>query len=228
MITNIWYKSKLSFVPFVPTDIAGCQLWLKADEGITKDGSNYVSAWDDQSGNGNNAIQNTGSAQPQILTNELNGMSSVYFSGTKYMLFSGINANGNISIFTVNKALDSSGNNAAVLGTLTDYDYRHAIATSSFYYQFGNSATSVSLSSYNLIESIDNGTNVKIYKNGNIVNTIPNVDSYIYIQQLGALTGGHTYALKGNICELILYTNTLSDIERQKVENYLNTKYALW
>lgn len=227
MITNIWYKSKLSYVPFVPTDMAGCQLWLDAGQGITLNGSN-VSQWADMSGNNNHAVQNTASAQPQILTNELNGMSSVYFSGTKYMLFSGINAYGNISIFTVNKALDSGGNNGTVLGTLTDYDYRHWLGASSFSYQFGSSVTSVSLSSYNLIESIDNGTNIKIYKNGNIVNTISNIDSNIYIQQLGALTGGNGYALKGNICELILYTNTLSDIERQQVENYLNTKYALW
>ena len=34
MITNLYFKSKKSFVPFVPTDIAGCQLWLKADAGI--------------------------------------------------------------------------------------------------------------------------------------------------------------------------------------------------
>lgn len=40
---------------FTPTDISGCVLWLKADTGVTKDGSNLVSLWADQSGSGNDA-----------------------------------------------------------------------------------------------------------------------------------------------------------------------------
>ena len=45
---------------FVPTQLSGCQLWLRADEGVTLS-SGLVSAWADQSGNGNNASQIAGS-----------------------------------------------------------------------------------------------------------------------------------------------------------------------
>jgi hypothetical protein len=43
-----------------------CKLWLDANDTgtITKDGSNYVSQWNDKSGNGNNVTQGTGSLQP--------------------------------------------------------------------------------------------------------------------------------------------------------------------
>src|SRR5882757_2709243 len=37
----------------------GLQLWLKADVGITKNASGQVTAWADQSGFGNNAVQTT-------------------------------------------------------------------------------------------------------------------------------------------------------------------------
>jgi hypothetical protein len=48
---------------WVPTDISGCVLWLRADMGLTLDGSN-VAAWADQSGNDNDAVQATPARQP--------------------------------------------------------------------------------------------------------------------------------------------------------------------
>jgi len=48
----------LGFAPaatFVPTDIAGCKLWLRGDLGVTTSGGNVI-AIADQSGNGNNVV----------------------------------------------------------------------------------------------------------------------------------------------------------------------------
>lgn len=47
---------------FVPT--GNLRVWLKADAGVTYDGSNLVSAWADQSGNALNAFQNTTTYKP--------------------------------------------------------------------------------------------------------------------------------------------------------------------
>ena len=47
---------------FIPTQISGCTLWLRSDLGITL--GTGVSAWADQSGNGHNVTQGTGSKQP--------------------------------------------------------------------------------------------------------------------------------------------------------------------
>ena len=55
--------SKGSSPPFVPTNLPGLALWLRADLGITLDDGN-VSGWADQSGNGNSFTQLTTAFQP--------------------------------------------------------------------------------------------------------------------------------------------------------------------
>lgn len=57
--------------------LSGCVLWLRADMGITKDGSDRVSVWADQSGNGHDFAQSTGTAQPAITT--YNGIAAILF-----------------------------------------------------------------------------------------------------------------------------------------------------
>jgi hypothetical protein len=54
-------------------------LWLKADTGVT-DSSGAVSAWDDQSGNGNNFTQSNGAMQPTLAT--YNSFPAIQFNGT--------------------------------------------------------------------------------------------------------------------------------------------------
>jgi hypothetical protein len=62
-------------------------LWLKADAGITKDSQGFVSAWADQSVNGNNAQQDNSFAsggenfQAQLVDNAVNGKPVVRFDG---------------------------------------------------------------------------------------------------------------------------------------------------
>jgi hypothetical protein len=53
---------------FLPTQLAGCALWLRADLGITI--GTGVSAWADQSGNAHNVTQGTGAAQPTYTTSD--------------------------------------------------------------------------------------------------------------------------------------------------------------
>jgi hypothetical protein len=58
-----------------PTDLAGCELWLDAQDlaSITKDGSNLVSQWSDKSGNAKHAVQATPANQPTYNTTGLGG-----------------------------------------------------------------------------------------------------------------------------------------------------------
>ena len=52
---------------FTLTDISGLDIWLKYDTGFTVDGSDLISQWDDQSGNGNNAVQATAGQKPTLV-----------------------------------------------------------------------------------------------------------------------------------------------------------------
>jgi hypothetical protein len=54
---------------FLPRDLGGLVLWLRSDLGITLNAGN-VSAWADQSGNGNNATQGTAAKQPAYVASD--------------------------------------------------------------------------------------------------------------------------------------------------------------
>jgi hypothetical protein len=62
---------------------SGSVLWLKADAGVTTSGSN-VTAWADQSGNGNNVSQATAANQPTLETNFFGTNPGILFNGTKF------------------------------------------------------------------------------------------------------------------------------------------------
>jgi len=61
----------------------GLQLWLKADAGVTTNASGLVTAWADQSGNGNNAAPVNGNTtySPTYLLNSQNGLPTLRFPG---------------------------------------------------------------------------------------------------------------------------------------------------
>ena len=65
---------------FLPSSLSGMKLWLRADMGVTADGSNRVSAWADQSGNGNNFTQGGGSSKPLYVASGLNGLPHIDFN----------------------------------------------------------------------------------------------------------------------------------------------------
>lgn len=67
---------------FVPTQLSGCVFWLRADMGITKDGSNKVSAWADQTGNGHHHTNGVAAQQPTFTETGLGGRPMVYSDGS--------------------------------------------------------------------------------------------------------------------------------------------------
>lgn len=72
---------------FIPT--TNLRVWLRADEGVTYDVSNLVSAWADQSGNSLNAFQNTTTYKPLYVASNptFNNKPTINFSaaGNDYM-----------------------------------------------------------------------------------------------------------------------------------------------
>jgi hypothetical protein len=79
--------------PFVPTQVAGCVLWLRADIGVAKDGSNRVSTWSDQSGAGNHATQTGANATKPLYSTVQgpNGLPTITFDGIgQFLLCDGL------------------------------------------------------------------------------------------------------------------------------------------
>lgn len=72
------------FAPFIPTNISGCILWLRADKGIVL--GTGVSAWNDLSGNNQNVTQSTGNKQPTYNSKDAqyNNQPTLSFLGSSF------------------------------------------------------------------------------------------------------------------------------------------------
>jgi hypothetical protein len=69
---------------FLPTSLSGCVLWLRSDMGVTQ-ASGSVSKWADQSGQGNDCIQNTGANQPSVVSSWQNGQTGIRTTSTQWL-----------------------------------------------------------------------------------------------------------------------------------------------
>jgi hypothetical protein len=77
-------------MPFSPTDISGCKLWLDAGVGVL-DASDApctdgvaVKTWQDQSGQGNHVVQAISGNQPAFKTSCVNGLPAIQFALQSY------------------------------------------------------------------------------------------------------------------------------------------------
>lgn len=110
---------------FAPTDLPGLQLWLKGDAGVLTD-VDGVYQWNDQSGNGRNATQATGSKKPASVSSALSGKAIVRFGGDDGLIVASVPLS-TFTIFAVFKAsvngmvyehtADANANNGSYLYT---------------------------------------------------------------------------------------------------------------
>ena len=94
-------------------------MWLKADAGITQ-AAGTVSAWADQSGNGNNVAQANGALQPTFTASAINGLPGLDFSAGGGTVLSNTTANPIVSgtarhVFAAVKSVASTGTGGYVM-----------------------------------------------------------------------------------------------------------------
>ena len=101
MVCSGWAQTISNYGAEIPTD--HLELWLKSDAGVVLNGST-VSKWEDQSGNGNDAIQTNANRQPVLVDNELNGKPVLSFDGDDDRLgFTGSSLISQMTLFFVYK-----------------------------------------------------------------------------------------------------------------------------
>lgn len=209
--------------PFVPTDIAGCKLWLRSDLGITKDGSDLVSQWDDQSGNANH-VTSSGTERPTWIDAQINGYPILRTDGGDIMtLTTGITLSSNYTVIFVFK-LNSGPSWWQLIGDVaTSSMIGFGSGTNSvFYYNSGGYIGYCdvgSVSSFNTLIN-NNGTERVWYKNGSLYsNSIVSMYGFTAIKLF-------QWGMLGDFAEIIIYDSNLGTSDRQSVELYLQTKYA--
>jgi hypothetical protein len=194
-----------------------------------------VTAWADQSGNGNNA---TAHNNTQLVQNALNSKPAISFNGVaSYATFPiSLSTGTDRTIFIVGKYNDlnrgQEGFLALVFGGSLDrgYVFRESQTDATYYYTPSQIAapTLTSVGNYhiaivkhNFVGDSTMGINGSFGEGGQCNLSEINQGN---IAQRGE---GQEYA-SVNIAEIIIYNQALTTQKLQQVEEYLNTKYAIY
>jgi hypothetical protein len=219
--------AKISAAPFDPNTIAGLSLWLKADEGITFSGSN-VTYWADQSQVGNDVVAVTTS--PTFHSNIINGLPAVLFDGGRLDGTDIVTAK---TIYAVVKGLAYEPSQYAVIVECTGGGFYSAISGTDWGSYFNTEISSGDTLSENtpaIIASLsDEGSTYSFRKNGSEIIAGSNGEGFysrsaLYIGN----DGGEGQPANVYVSEIIIYDNLISEENIQKIEEYLNTKYAIY
>jgi len=219
---------------FLPSSLGGLSLWLKADAGVTLNGS-YVTSWTDQSVNGvvfTKDIQNeptylssfvNGKPAIEFIVDNNTGLNNTSFGLTGFTFFSVTKQKptntgrifssyfGNVLIGTwgnySNRFYGDNQNGWLAEGTQTSTDFLITTAFSDADTSFDFSQNGVSQSS--------GASNSTVILNGISIGG-------------GIWNGGNEEASDSYVCEIVIYNRTLTLTERQQVETYLNQKYQIY
>lgn len=101
---------------FLPTDLSGLVLWLRADTIADRLDGDTVQTWKDESGQGNHMTQATAAKRPIYKTGIVNGKPVVRFDGADDVLAAGdvIEGTSGLSIFAVVKVTAAEGSKAII------------------------------------------------------------------------------------------------------------------
>ena len=235
---------------FDPLSIAGCELWLDAEDASTITGTaSLVTGWDDKSTAGND-VTAAGAARPSQVT--VNSLNSIRFdAAAEAMSLASAGVTGldgaDMTIFVVaNKQFDEAdswpGAIARGSGAWGDgWRIGSADAGGSNMYFSGKSytvnkvlittsATGADAFALWTADHLGSAADSHGYLNNGITATQTNAgqitdanDEDLTIGQPGTNT---TYALIGSIGEVIVYNNVLSDEDRLRVSEYLAGKWG--
>lgn len=241
-------------VPSSPIPTGTLNSWFMADAGVTKNGSNRISQWDDQSGNGNHLVQATGANQPLYdSSQQLNGYDAVYLDGdigfAEYMTGS-TSIDYNSTIFLVGTieydggphddySLISSNNGNSgtrLMGfqsvSVSDARYyAKDISQSSGGHQVqGPDTVPVGGTPFRFIGIIDPPTNSSLWLDGVEDTSLSESGSNYVVSVPDWIFGKNptsSIGYHGRIWELIIYDGTLSSGDITSVESYIQNKYNL-
>lgn len=207
---------------FSPLDITGCLLWLDAaDTNTITEALGSVSQWDDKSGQGNHATQETGALQPTTGVNTLNGR--------------------NVLRFVEDNQLDipkpSGVEDVFVIYKTTDLVYLHFTDTPSHASVMAHSGSSVTAITANFGSPTFklNGVSQSWSNRGDVFTALDNqsncllmkgVDLSSWSSTINLCNYGSGYSITGDIAEVIFYNRSLSAAEETSIFDYAASKWG--
>jgi len=191
-----------------------------------------VGTWADQSGNGRDLIQSTAGNKPLYKTNIINGYPSVRFDGTDDYMDVDFSPDLAIpySLFMVFAFVASPSGTRVIYSSInSDYHYARVDAAPSYIYNgtqlnatagINNTSFHYILHKWNTSSSdhrLDAASNTGTTSNV----ALPGLRVAEYYASLG------TYTSNIQVAEIIIYSEAISNANRDTVESYITTKYAL-
>ena len=220
--------------PFNPTNIAGCQLWLRADLGVTQIAT-IVSAWADQSGTGDSNKNFTSSGNPTITANNssFNNQSTINFNATLSQTFtSGTWASSLPNPYTIFMVVDDTPASLC----FADYGYSQAaefalVDVGDGHYGYSAAGSTVP----NITVSFTTPQAIAIQNNvgssaawaSTITAGATGGFSAFTIKQIRLGAATYYNDLTGSIAEVIVYDSVLSTTNFTTIMNYLGTRYNI-
>ena len=219
-------------------------LWLKANAGLTVDGSNRVTSWADQSGYGNTGTGSSNDGRKPVANTTQNSHQSLSWTndGVTVSDDASLNLSGAFTVFVVFNATNVGQTDALYYkrsGGSTENglffrDSRLNFENGSSSRYRANSGEFLSATWYIVTFTYDgtgtSSSDYAIYKNGSAVTLSsstrslgPNNDNL----GIGSRASDAGNRFSGQLPEIIMYNRQLNTVERTLVENYLGNKYNI-
>lgn len=230
---------------WVPSSIAGLVGWYKGNMGVTKDGANKVSNWNDISGNDNNTSQSISTKQPIYTASEAKYLPGIVFDGTDDFVAASdaatLDLTSGVSIFAVAKVSTFGGSQPVVTKGVTP-NYAFGLSggiganAGEVYFQSGNTTITGQQTTWtedvyhiaSIVSADSNGNGILAVDGATddqtAVNLIPGSANN---NDLTIGGDGTSEWLNGGVTELLIFNSQLSAANRQKVEGYLAWRYGL-
>lgn len=232
---------------FTPASISGCILWLRADLGVTTTPSK-VSAWADQSGNGNDFVQATDARRPTYTASDANFNGLPVVTGVATAWLSSVGAmGGGYAQTTVGVVFRDTAAGGAVLfeagpsfptaggcmldASGTNFDVYTYGATGSN----GRRAAAASNTRYHKTVVFDHAAvatvNPLVYSAGatestsNILSTGTNGNSSSLTWNIMGRTGGSA-SIVGAVAEIFAYSRGITAGEASNLYAYTSARYG--
>lgn len=220
--------------PLLPP-LTDLELWVRSDVGITKDGSNFVSSWADQSGNGRDLTEATN--KPLWVDSLVNGYPALRFDGANDLLShitEFLTALPN-HIFLILNQVSWTSTDQIFAGTRAGIWVRQQGASPTMMvFNSGSGAgngVSPSIGSFELINTLfPSGAAAKMALNDGAYSTGDATGSG---ETMGGIRIGSNSAGTGvfsNIeaAEILAYSAEKVGAELAELQTYVNARYGLW
>lgn len=221
---------------FSPDDLASLSLWLDASDSstITTTGGG-ISTWADKSSAGNDATQSINAKRPVVISSALNSLDVVEFDGSDDVLdvpdISTVNSDYTIvGVLKIDLGGTDNQNGFGADPNQLQSLRRVAVDTHRIYTGAasllgGTWADDVWIIRVDILESVDNAS-MRVDGTNETLSATTFAQRTLEVPNIGA-SSIETAHFDGRFAEILVYTDSLSLSDTEKVEGYLAHKWGL-